>query len=168
MPRDFLDGTSLPDEVYADLDFDAVVGEIGTAAGDNSFRGFFQGDDETGLFFYGEDAEAMFAAVERILRRLPIGQNARWFCVMANRRSARVKCASPGTETASRAARLDGARTTKLAAPAWELDDGERLHREAPSFSDPRSDESAGIAASGVYSARSCRDGSRQLSVHGR
>jgi hypothetical protein len=73
----FLDGTSLPDEVYADLDFDAVVGEIGTAAGDNSFRGFFQGDDETGLFFYGEDAEAMFAAVEPILRRLPIGQNAR-------------------------------------------------------------------------------------------
>jgi hypothetical protein len=73
----FLDGTSLPDEVYADLDFDAVVGEIGTAAGDNSFRGFFQGDDETGLFFYGEDAEAMFAAVEPILRRLPISQNAR-------------------------------------------------------------------------------------------
>ena len=73
----FLDGTSLPHEVYADLDFDAVVGEIGTAAGDNSFRGFFQRDDETGLFFYGEDAEAMFAAVEPILRRLPIGQNAR-------------------------------------------------------------------------------------------
>jgi hypothetical protein len=73
----YLDGTSLPDEVYADLDFDAVVSEIGTAAGDNSYRGFWQGPEETGLFFYGADAEAMFAQVEPVLRRLPIGQNAR-------------------------------------------------------------------------------------------
>ncbi len=35
----YLDGTSLPDEVYANLDFEAVVGAIGAAAGDNSFRG---------------------------------------------------------------------------------------------------------------------------------
>ena len=72
-----LDGTSLPDEVYADLDFDAVVGELGAAAGDDSFHGFAQGDDETSLFFFGPDAESMFARVEPILRRLPIGQNAR-------------------------------------------------------------------------------------------
>ena len=73
----FLDGTSLPEEVYADLDFEAVVGEIGAAAGDNSFHGFSQGEEETGLFFFGPDADAMFAAVEPVLRRLPIGQNAR-------------------------------------------------------------------------------------------
>jgi hypothetical protein len=73
----FLDGTSLPDEVYADLDFDAVVGEIGAAAGDDSFHGFSQGETETGLFFFGPDADAMFAAVEPVLRRLPIAQNAR-------------------------------------------------------------------------------------------
>jgi hypothetical protein len=73
----YLDGTSLPDEVYANLDFDAVVSEIGAAAGDDSYRGFWQGPEETGLFFYGADAEAMFARVEPVLRRLPIGQNAR-------------------------------------------------------------------------------------------
>ena len=73
----FLDGTSLPDEVYADLDFDAVVSEIGAAAGEDSFRGFWQGPEETGVFFFGRDAEAMFTRVEPVLRRLPIGQNAR-------------------------------------------------------------------------------------------
>lgn len=73
----FLDGTTLPDEVYADLDFDAVVTELGAAAGDGSNRSFWQGAEETGLFFFGPDAEAMFARVEPVLRRLPIGQNAR-------------------------------------------------------------------------------------------
>jgi hypothetical protein len=73
----FLDGTSLPKEVYADLDFDAVVLEIASAAGDESFRGAWQGPDETGLFYFGPDAEAMFGRVEPVLGRLPIGQNAR-------------------------------------------------------------------------------------------
>ena len=72
-----LDGTSLPDEVYADLDFDAVIGELGAAAGDDSFHGFAQGNEETSLFFFSPDAERMFERVEPILRRLPIGQNAR-------------------------------------------------------------------------------------------
>ena len=73
----FLDGTSLQDEVYADLDFEAVIGEIGAAAGNDSFHGFCQEDEETSPFFFGPDAEAMFARVEPVLRRLPIGQNAR-------------------------------------------------------------------------------------------
>ena len=73
----YLDGTSLPDEVYANLDFEAVVAALGAAAGDDSFRGFWQGPEETGLFFFGSDAEAMLARVEPVLRGLPIGQNAR-------------------------------------------------------------------------------------------
>jgi hypothetical protein len=73
----YLDGVSLPDDVYANLDFDAVVAEIGAAAGDDSFRGIWQGNEETGVFFFGPDAEAMFGQVEPVLRRLPIGQNAR-------------------------------------------------------------------------------------------
>jgi len=73
----YLDGVSLPDEVYADLDFDAVVAAIGAAAGNDSYRGFWQGPEETGLFFFGPDAEAMFARVEPVLRGVPIGQNAR-------------------------------------------------------------------------------------------
>ncbi len=73
----FLDGVTLPQEVYADLDFDAVVAEIGEAAGEQRFRGAWQGPEETGLFYFEPDAEAMLNRVEPVLRRLPIGQNAR-------------------------------------------------------------------------------------------
>jgi hypothetical protein len=73
----FLDGATLPEQVYADLDFDAVVAELGDAAGQESFRGAWQGPGETGLFYLSPDAEAMFARVEPVLARLPIGQNAR-------------------------------------------------------------------------------------------
>lgn len=73
----FLDGTTLPEQVYADLDFDAVVVDIANAAGEESFRGAWQGPEETGLFYFGPDAEALFARVEPVLGRLPIGQNAR-------------------------------------------------------------------------------------------
>jgi hypothetical protein len=45
----FLDGTTLPEEVYADLDFEAVVTELGAAAGDGSNRGIWQGPEETGV-----------------------------------------------------------------------------------------------------------------------
>lgn len=73
----FLDGTTLPEKVYAELDFEAVVTELGAAAGEGSNRGIWQGPEETGVFFFGPDAEAMFVRVEPVLRRLPIGQNAR-------------------------------------------------------------------------------------------
>ena len=73
----YLDGVSLPDEVYADLDFEAVVSEIGTAAGPDSYHGFSQGNEETGLYFFGPSADDMFGRVEPVLRKLPIGQNAR-------------------------------------------------------------------------------------------
>jgi hypothetical protein len=73
----YLDGTSLADDVYANLDFDDVVTRIGTAAGPDSYHGCWQGPEETGLFFFGSTAEEMFTRVEPVLRTLPIGQNAR-------------------------------------------------------------------------------------------
>lgn len=73
----YLDGITLPDEVYANLDFDALVAELGTAAGPDSYHGCAQGNEETGLFFFGSSADEMFARVEPALRKLPIGQNAR-------------------------------------------------------------------------------------------
>ena len=73
----YLDGVSLPDDVYETLDFDAVVEQIGKAAGPDSYRGFWQGAGETGLYFFGSNADEMFARVEPVLRQLPIGQNAR-------------------------------------------------------------------------------------------
>ena len=73
----YLDGATLPDEVYAALDFDAVVQQLTNAAGPDSYHGCWQGPAETGLFFFGADAEGMWARVEPVLRVLPIGQNAR-------------------------------------------------------------------------------------------
>jgi hypothetical protein len=73
----YLDGTSLPDEVYANLDFEALIAALGAAADEDSYRGVWQGPEETGMFFFGPDAEAMFTRVEPVLRGFPIGQNAR-------------------------------------------------------------------------------------------
>jgi hypothetical protein len=72
----YLDGVGLPDEVYANLDFDAVVDELQTAFG-VPMRETWMGPAETGLYFYGADAEALFTRGEAVLRRLPICQNAR-------------------------------------------------------------------------------------------
>jgi hypothetical protein len=73
----YLDGTSLPDEVYANLDFDDMVSRLTTAAGAEGYHGYWQGPQETGLFFFGRDAETTFAGLEASLRQMPIGQNAR-------------------------------------------------------------------------------------------
>ncbi|HET7584801.1 MAG TPA: hypothetical protein VFK13_07835 [Gemmatimonadaceae bacterium] len=73
----YLDGVSLPDEVYAALDFSGLVTRLGSAAGPDSFHSFSQGPEETGLFFFATDAEVAFQQIESVLRPLPIGQNAR-------------------------------------------------------------------------------------------
>ena len=73
----YLDGVSLPDDVYANLDFDETVDQLTSAAGEGSFHGFWQGAEETGLFFFGPDAEAVWSRLEPVLSAMPIGQNAR-------------------------------------------------------------------------------------------
>ena len=73
----YLDGITLPDEVYADLDFDDLVDKLTTAAGADSYHGCWQGAEETGLFFFGASAEAIFSRLEAVLQQVPIGQNAR-------------------------------------------------------------------------------------------
>jgi len=73
----YLDGVSLPDDVYANLDFGATVDSLESVAGPASYHGFWQGPEETGLFFFGPNAEDMFSRLEQVLRDLPIGQNAR-------------------------------------------------------------------------------------------
>jgi len=73
----YLDGVSLPDEVYAELDFEEVVESLTKAAGPGSYHGSSQEAEETGLFFFGTNAEEMFSRMEPVLRAFPIGQNAR-------------------------------------------------------------------------------------------
>ena len=75
----YLDGVSLPQEVYANLDLAAVVRQIEDALGlgGKSLRGSWGGPEETSLYFYGPDAEQMFRRLEPLLLTLPICQNAR-------------------------------------------------------------------------------------------
>jgi hypothetical protein len=94
----FLDGVTLPDAVYAELDFEAVVEALQAAAGPASYHGFSQGAEETGLYFFGPNADDMFAAVEPALRSLPIGQNARASCATALAARTRAKCGCRGHE----------------------------------------------------------------------
>jgi len=73
----YLDGVSLPDEVYAALAFDELIAQLEGAAGAGSYHGHRQGPEETGLFFFDPNAEDLFARLEPVLLRVPIGQNAR-------------------------------------------------------------------------------------------
>jgi hypothetical protein len=75
----YLDGVSLPREVYADLDLASVVMKIEDTLGlgGKSLRGSWGGPEETSLYFYGPDAEQMFRQLEPLLFTLPICENAR-------------------------------------------------------------------------------------------
>ena len=75
----YLDGVSLPQEIYAALDLAAVVKQIEDTLGlgGSSLRGSWGGPEETSLYFYGPDADQMFSRLEPLLGTLPICQNAR-------------------------------------------------------------------------------------------
>ena len=75
----YLDGISLPDQVYQELDFDAVVAEIEAALAQPgpALHDTWTGNEETGLYFFVPSAEEAFARAEPTLRRTPICQNAR-------------------------------------------------------------------------------------------
>jgi hypothetical protein len=75
----YLDGVSLPREVYADLDLASVAKKIEDTLGlgGKSLRESWGGLEETSLYFYGPDAEQMFRQLEPLLLTLPICENAR-------------------------------------------------------------------------------------------
>ena len=75
----YLDGVSLPEQVYAELDFDRVLADIEQvlAQATPALHDTWMGPEETGLYFFGSDAEEMFKRAEPTLRRIPVCQNAR-------------------------------------------------------------------------------------------
>jgi hypothetical protein len=76
----YLDGASLPDEVYEQSDVNVLAGAIGAALENGTLgelRDYWEGSTETALYLYGPNAERVFAAVEPVLRGYPLGQNAR-------------------------------------------------------------------------------------------
>jgi hypothetical protein len=75
----YLDGVTLPDAVYAELDFAAVVTQIERALAEPipSLHDTWNGNEETALYFFGGNAEEMWTRVEPTLRQIPVCQNAR-------------------------------------------------------------------------------------------
>lgn len=74
----YLDGTSLPDDVYKTCDVNVVIAEIEKRiAPKGSMRAFWQGPKETALYFYGESAADMEAAMKPFLSCYPLCKGAR-------------------------------------------------------------------------------------------
>jgi hypothetical protein len=76
----WLDGITLPDEVYERFSTDELADQIEAAiAFDSSaeIRGSWQGPRETSIYIHGNDAEKLFCAIEPLLLTNPACQNAR-------------------------------------------------------------------------------------------
>jgi hypothetical protein len=76
----FLDGVSLPDEVYESCDTSTIEDlllPVLERTGVGEFDGTEAGLMETCLFLYGKDAEKLFATIEPILKDYPLSQGAR-------------------------------------------------------------------------------------------
>ena len=75
----YLDGASLPDEVYAETDIDALMERLGAAAesAGGELRNAWNGPAETGLYHYGPSADAMLVALQPVFDSFAVCQNAR-------------------------------------------------------------------------------------------
>ncbi len=78
----YLNGTDLPLEVYKASDVNVVVEEINNAISDPQggkgiMLGHWQGPTETALYFYGESAEKMKAAMAEFLSTYPLCRKSR-------------------------------------------------------------------------------------------
>lgn len=70
----YLNGTELPEEVYRTTDVNAVIGSLEAHLGEErgQFLSFWQGPEETALYFYGPSYAAMKAVLEEIVTRYPL------------------------------------------------------------------------------------------------
>lgn len=74
----YLNGTDLPDEVYATSDLAAIVGDLrASLEGVGEIWAVWQGPTETALYVYGRDAAAIEAALVEQQPRIPLMQGCR-------------------------------------------------------------------------------------------
>ncbi|MEX0343973.1 MAG: hypothetical protein AB3N20_03555 [Rhizobiaceae bacterium] len=60
----FLNGTDLPDEVYANSDVNEIISTCDKRMeGIGKFRGYWEGNQETALYFYGTSFDGMKSAI---------------------------------------------------------------------------------------------------------
>jgi hypothetical protein len=97
----YLDGTSLPDEVYANTDLEALMERLAAAVDSvgGELRGVWSGPSETALYHYGPSADAMAVALQPVFDEFPICQNARLI----------IRQGLDGDTRASRVTRRNGA-----------------------------------------------------------
>ncbi|RKP55559.1 hypothetical protein D7Z26_10275 [Cohnella endophytica] len=74
----YLDGTNLPDEVYAECDSNIVLAELSKLVRyDGEVQRYWQGNTETALYFYGDSFKEMNNAILEFTSNYPLCQNAR-------------------------------------------------------------------------------------------
>lgn len=71
-----LDGTGLPDEVYENNDINEVIGVLTSELGqDAELQSWWEGPENTALYFYGEDADALRRVLESAAGRFALARN---------------------------------------------------------------------------------------------
>ena len=88
----YLDGINLPQEVYEQSDLNDLAGQLTAALqkhGGGEIRGCWSGAEETALYIYGKDADAIYTAIEPVLNSYPLCQNARVVVNIGNPKLAR-------------------------------------------------------------------------------
>lgn len=74
----YLDGINLSDEVYKNSDSEALANEIYSLTGINSqIIRYWQGNTETGLYFYSESFEEINCAIANLVKSHPECENSR-------------------------------------------------------------------------------------------
>ncbi len=74
----YLDGVNLDEEVYKNGDSNVVVSEIKKLTNDNSeIVRFWEGQAETGLYFYSDSYDKMNESIKKFLQEYPLCKGAR-------------------------------------------------------------------------------------------
>ena len=69
-----LDGTGLPDEVYANNDVNDLIGALQATLGEQvELQSWWEGGEHTALYFYGEDAAHLRAVLASAAELSPLG-----------------------------------------------------------------------------------------------
>jgi hypothetical protein len=74
----YLNGTDLPDEVYANSDINELIAALLERLGaDGDMQSYWEGPQETALYLYGPSAERMRDLIAGVLDRFPLAQRCR-------------------------------------------------------------------------------------------
>lgn len=74
----YLDGVNLPTNVYEECDINYVLYELNELLGDSgNIQRYWEGENETALYFYGESYDKMYHAISDFVKTYPLCQGAR-------------------------------------------------------------------------------------------